>query len=187
MLTKEDCIKLLIERSVPTHIIKHSIRVYQVASFIGRELIKKGITLNITEIEIGALLHDICKIEGILTKKDHALLASNLLKEMGYKSISEIVRQHVRLDDINNHYTEATIVNYSDKRVKHDEIVTLEIRFIDLIDRYAKTKEDVRKFVLNYQNSKRIEHSFFSLIDLSPDVVNTLNQHDVNKYLNLDF
>ena len=69
-----------------------------------------------------------------------------LLRELGFASVGEIVKQHVILLDFDpkGSLEEREIINYADKRVMHDRIVSLEERVKDLIQRYGTT-EEIRK------------------------------------------
>ena len=64
-----------------------------------------------------------------------------LLTDLGWPEVGDIVRQHVHLD-ANGHPgppTEVEIVNYADKRVMHDSIVSLEQRMDYILQRYGTT------------------------------------------------
>ncbi len=173
---RKECIMLLTENKAPENVYRHSLRVCQVALFIVQKLIKKGKKINFHEVRAGALLHDICKIQGINEKKDHALLGSMLLEQKGYYSIAEIVRQHVNLENPENLLSPAALVNYADKRVRHHEIVTLKVRFEDLVIRYGKTPDLRLKMRHLFLSTKEIEDYLFKIIEIPPDEVNTLNQ-----------
>ena len=66
-----------------------------------------------------------------------------LLRKMGFKSIAEIVEQHVVLQNLNpqGRLEEREIIYYADKRVMHDKIVTIEERVHDLLQRYGTTEQ----------------------------------------------
>jgi HD superfamily phosphodiesterase len=110
-----------------------------VALFLSKELNKKGQTIDLSLVEAASLLHDLTKTECLQTKEDHAQTGSQLLKEMGYERIGDVVAQHIRLpkEGDPSSVSEEEIVNYADKRVMHDRIVSLEERFSDLKERYG--------------------------------------------------
>ena len=58
--------------------------------------------------------------------------------------IADIVGEHVRLKnyELNGSYSEKEIVFYSDKRVNHDRIVSLEDRLAYILERYGKDNEE---------------------------------------------
>ncbi len=141
--TRNECLSLMHETSMPLHIQKHCLMVTAIAVYLGARLKDNGIELNMELIEAGALLHDIAKPQSLTTGERHNELGAKMVLDWGYLQIAPIVREHVFLDmeRATGPFTEALIVNYSDKRVKHDRIVTLEERFEDLIVRYTKTPE----------------------------------------------
>ncbi|MBN1501460.1 MAG: HDIG domain-containing protein [Spirochaetes bacterium] len=123
---------------------EHSALVRDVCRIIYRNL-KNSDNLDIELIETSALLHDITKSRAIRTGESHADTGAELLLEMGYPAVAEIILSHVHLNsvDINLPLTASEIVHYADKRVKHSTVVTIRERIDDLIERYGRT-EDIR-------------------------------------------
>jgi 23S rRNA maturation-related 3'-5' exoribonuclease YhaM len=101
----------------------------------------------------GALLHDITKTRSLKTKERHDLSGGELLREMGFTSIAEIVEHHIVLQnlDAQGRLEEREIIYYADKRVTHDKIVTIEERVHYLIQRYGNT-EEIRSRILQNKN-----------------------------------
>jgi hypothetical protein len=101
----------------------------------------------------GALLHDITKTRSLETKERHDLSGGELLREMGFASIAEIVEQHVVLHNLNpqGRLEEREIIYYADKRVMHDKIVTIDGRVHDLLQRYGKA-EGIESLILQNKN-----------------------------------
>lgn len=162
----QECLSLLIKHQVPDHIIQHSKIVRRLALYLGVELNKKGERLDLPQIEAGALLHDIAKIK----ENDHSQAGAELLIRLGYPEIAEIVRQHVILDERKNidSFTEAEIVHYADKRVKHTTIVSLTERFKDLRNRYGKTPSALAWLNKLEEKTKRLEKRIFAKIEGDP-------------------
>jgi putative nucleotidyltransferase with HDIG domain len=92
----DQCYKLLEEYNVPDHIIQHSEMVCKVAVFLADKLNEHGENLGIPEIEAAALLHDMTKMEGIITRQDHAETGKRLLAGLGFKRIGEIMAEHIK-------------------------------------------------------------------------------------------
>jgi hypothetical protein len=65
--------------------------------------------------------------------------------------------------------SEEEVVNYSDKRVRHDQVVTLEERFEDLRARYCRNKEGKAWMNRMESFSNRIEKKIFSKLDIEPE------------------
>jgi putative nucleotidyltransferase with HDIG domain len=139
--TPEKCFALLQEHEVPQHIVQHSRVVRGVAIYLCRALNLHGAKLDQALVEAGSLLHDIAKIKSLEIGEGHPQSGAHLLSRLGYPQVAEIVRQHVVLDDgiSSGPVTEAVLVHYADKRVKHTTIVSLGERFRDLKERYGKS------------------------------------------------
>jgi uncharacterized protein len=188
LLDREGCLALLQRYQVPEHIVSHSIRVAQVGVFIAAHLKMVGEDLDIGLVEAGGLLHDITKMDSVHTKQDHALSAFRLLETLGYHAVADIARQHVRLDRNirqNPIITEALLVNYADKRVKHTSIVTLSERFEDLVRRYGITPERREMISKLYDENMKIESFIFTRLDIGPARLNELNCLDPAAKVNI--
>jgi uncharacterized protein len=139
--TRDECFALLREYEVPQHVVQHSRVVRGVALYLYGALIRHGEKLDPALIEAGSLLHDITKMKSLEIGEGHPQSGALLLSRLGYPQVAEIVRQHVTLDDgtSTGPVTEAVLVHYADKRVKHTAIVSLGERFRDLKERYGKS------------------------------------------------
>ena len=159
------------------HIVEHSIQVAKVALFLSGELNRKGQRINPDLVEAAALLHDLTKTKSFKTKEDHALTGSRFLRELGYERVGEVVAEHIRLAKENDSLwvSEEEVVNYADKRVQHNRIVSLQDRFEDLMERYGKNQrafemlEETRKITLE------IEKKIFSFLEFNPDHLEALS------------
>jgi putative nucleotidyltransferase with HDIG domain len=141
--SRTECFSFMDEVDMPCHIRIHSAMVAEIALFLGRQLNGFVERLDFELLEAGALLHDIGKPRSLATGERHHELGADMLDAWGYSALSPIVREHISMDfdRATGPITESVLVNYADKRVKHDEIVTLEDRFDDLILRYTRTRE----------------------------------------------
>jgi hypothetical protein len=147
--------------------------VAEIALSISIALNRKGESLNLNEVEAAALLHDITKAESLDSGEDHSMTACRLLRKLGYSRIAEIVGQHVfLLRDLDSPgISEEEVVNYSDKRVRHDRVVTLRERFEDLRARYCKDEEGSKWMDRMESLSNRIEKKIFSKLGVEPEDV----------------
>jgi tRNA threonylcarbamoyladenosine biosynthesis protein TsaE len=174
---------------VPDNIRRHMQKVAQIAVSLAKKLIARGEIINIDLVRKSALLHDLLRIVTVKPQDlelsqsriiksqvnfwekirqqfcnlGHEEAASLVLAENGYKELAEIVRKH-RMDVIlqkNPFQTwEEKIVYYADKRVLHDQVVTLEERFADSLKRHhgGVTSEAREKMIeLCYKLEKEIE------------------------------
>jgi uncharacterized protein len=169
--TREECFNLMRQYGMLSHIMDHSIEVAKVALFISKELNKKDQRINLDLVEAASLLHDLTKTACLKTKEDHARTGSQVLNQMGYKRIGEIVREHIQLLHRKDPLwiSEEEVVNYADKRVQHDRIVSLEERFRDLKDRYGKNQIAFDMLEQLQKATFEIEMKIFSILEIKPE------------------
>lgn len=153
------------------NIREHSFRVMDVARFLGEALAEAGFDLHLPLVTVGALLHDLGKTQCLGTLTNHAELGAGFLEKLGYPHVAQVVREHVRLDaNIMDPrpLREAEIVNYADKRVLHETVVTLAARFADLKVRYGRTPEALVRIQATEVKARALEEKLFAPLQLSP-------------------
>lgn len=148
----EECHKLMVQHSMRPNIVGHSIQVMHVSLAITDNL-KTGVAVNRDLVIAAALLHDITKTRSLHTMERHDATGGELLRDMGFARVSEIVEQHVVFQDFNprGQLEEREILYYADKRVNHDKVVTIEERVQYLLQRYGNT-EETRSRILQNKN-----------------------------------
>ncbi len=168
---REECLELMQRYGMLDNIIAHSLEVARVALFLAIALNQKGQRIDLGLVEAASLLHDIAKTECLRTKEDHARAGCRLLKEIGYDEIGEIVAQHVWLngEGIPSSISEVELVNYADKRVRHDQIVSLEERFFDLKDRYGGDQRAIEYMERLEKMISGIEDKIFLMLEIQPN------------------
>jgi uncharacterized protein len=176
--TREQCFVLIRRYEMLPHIMRHSKLVTRVALLIAHKLNDCGCRLDLALVEAGALLHDITKTTSIDTKENHAHTGAKLLASLGYPAVANVVRQHITLDPDSldpQAISEAELVNYADKRVKHEEVVGIEERFEDIKERYmGKFPGLEERFEAVRLETRVLEEKIFSKIDISPQQVNDI-------------
>jgi putative nucleotidyltransferase with HDIG domain len=170
---RETCLKLLKQYRVPPHVIQHCIQVERVARFLGQALNEHGARLDLHLVEAAALLHDITKLDGLQTGRNHAETGGELLRKLGYVRIAEVVERHVAIPEelMSESITEDELVNYADKRVMHDLVVTLEERVEDLKRRYGKTPKSQTLIKKALENMRAMERKIFHNLPIRPEVL----------------
>jgi putative nucleotidyltransferase with HDIG domain len=161
-----------------SNIREHSFAVMQVAQFLGDALLHAGFDLSLPLVTTGALLHDLGKTACLGTLNNHAEYGAGILEELGYPHVAQVVREHVHLNgDIGatKGLREAEVVNYADKRVLHDEVVTLQTRFADLKVRYGRTPEALARIQATQVKSQTLEEKLFAPLALAPSELLHLN------------
>ena len=174
--TREECLKMMGQCGVLAHIVDHCLEVAKVALFLAMELNKRGQKIDLRLVEAASLLHDVTKTEGLKTREDHAKTGFQLLKGMGYERVGEVVSQHVRLSEKKDslQVSEEEVVNYSDKRVRHDTIVLLKDRFLDLKERYGKSQRSFEMLNDLEKATLELEEKIFSVLEIDPGDLQSL-------------
>src|SRR5208283_1365694 len=90
---------------------------------------------------------------------------------LGFACVGEIVKQDVILLNFNpqERLEEREIINYADKRVMHDRIVSLTERVEDLIQRYGATEEIKNLIRQNEGQAFAIERKIFDCMAIDVD------------------
>jgi putative nucleotidyltransferase with HDIG domain len=174
--TQEQCYRLMCDMKMMDHIVVHSMQVCRVATFLTEHLNSQQYRLNRDVIRAAALLHDITKTRSFKTEENHALTGGQFLAEQGYPEIGELVRQHVRLDEYPDPVAlrEVEIINYADKRVLHDKVVSLEERLDYILEKYGKLPGHQKRIRWLWQKTIAMEDKIFSSISFVPEDLNRL-------------
>ena len=173
---RDECFRMMGEMEMMDHIVVHSLQVCRVATFLSEHLNKQNGQLNLDLIQAAALLHDITKTRSFKTRENHALSGGQLLAEQGYPEIGELVRQHIRLDDYPNPavVAERQILNYADKRVLHDQVVSLDERLDYILENYGETPEHTDRIHWLWKKTLELEEKIFDGLKVGPRELNRI-------------
>ena len=174
---------MMCEMQMLEHIVAHSLQVCRVGTCLVDFLEEQGICLDGELVQAAALLHDITKTRSFKTEENHALTGSQHLTNCGFPEVGDLVRQHVRLDDYSEpqKLTEAVIINYADKRVLHDRIVSLDERMNYIMERYGREPEHQQRIRLLTKKTKDLEEQIFSYLPFSPaNLIDHLESGDIS-------
>ncbi len=168
--SRTECMGLLRQFDMPQHIRRHSLLVAEVALLLAVQLNRNSSRLDLRLIEAAALLHDIGKMSSLETGEEHAALGAQMLEGIVAPAVARIVMEHILLNSsqVAGPVTESLIVNYSDKRVRHDQVVSLEDRYYDLIERYAKAPPQVQFLRHKLDLCFALERTIFSHLTIAP-------------------
>ena len=168
--TRNECYALIHQMAMPPHIVAHSFQVCRVAEILADALMHLGVSLTPALVSASALLHDITKARSFDTGENHSETGDVLLSERGHVRVGDIVRQHVRLDayDFQAEPTEAVLVNYADKRVLHDQVVSLDRRMAYIRDRYGQTPAHLSRIDDLWRLSTEMERRIFRNLPFAP-------------------
>jgi molybdenum cofactor cytidylyltransferase len=146
--TDEECDIILntICRVLPDR-IRHCYKAAEVAVAIGRALNNAGHQVDTELVRIAAVLHDIAK-----EKPKHDIAGGQILREMGFGKVGDIVAVHSILSEEFSRFSlETKIVFLADKFVQGEKIVTIEERY-STRSRQFSTMPDAQKRILGHMN-----------------------------------
>jgi uncharacterized protein len=168
----EKCISIMQAYGMLDNIRDHSIMVERVAAIIAKGLTGAGVKLSLEKVSAGALLHDIAKTACLGSDIDHAIKGKEICIKNDFDEIADIVGEHIRLNNYepDSEVTEKEIIYYSDKRVNHNMIVTLEKRIEYLIKTYAKNEELlIKRIDDNFRICREVEKKIFRNLSFTPE------------------
>lgn len=171
--TTEVCRAMIQEMAMLDHIVDHCRQVRRVALFLCERFLEQApaVCLDRELVGAGALLHDITKTRSFTTGENHAETGGIYVADKGYREVATVVRQHVCLDRYPDPpvISEAALVNYADKRVLHDRIVTLEERMHYILERYGTVPERRERIDWLWRVSRGLEAAIFEVLVFTPE------------------
>ena len=164
------------------NIRRHSIVVARVAWQIVEEIEALAETEAIIPdrelIVAGALLHDIAKTPCLKNGGDHAREGADICNKLGYPEIARIVGEHVILQDHDlsryrqGLFSAREIIYYADKRVRHEEIVSLDDRLEYILEHYGMGDRVLHGLIKkNFNKCIQLEELLFSFLPFEPDLL----------------
>jgi uncharacterized protein len=168
--SEQDCFGLLEKYRTPHHIVLHSRKVWAVAKVLAEGLLVKALPLDMSLLRASCLLHDIGKYPCIVEGTGyHDVRGEQILEQEGFPAVARIVVQHVILrTDHADGLREEHLVFYADKRVVHDQLVSLDERFVYLEETYGKTSGAVKRLLAMKNETLRLERTIFVHLDFGP-------------------
>ncbi len=174
------------EAALQPHIIAHCEAVAAAAAKLGQACIDAGKPCRLTLLQRAGELHDLFRFIDFHTASGppmvqespqersvwdawkkrfaglrHEAACAQFLHEQGFDALADVVSVHgLHLPSPERRTTEQKILFYADKRVRGDEMVTLEERFHDFRARYTngnRTPENDQWFA----EAKRVEEELF--------------------------
>jgi HD superfamily phosphodiesterase len=165
---------------VPAHIIDHMKKVAAISLFLMDNIKeKRGTELNIKTTIKAALLHDILK----LVSANHEEDAADIFEDEAVSSIIFKHRFNSLIDPVPSKRPvtlEEKIVYYADKRVKHDEIVSIKERIADGRRRYLHLGYSIDEEKQVVVVLKEIEKEICELAEITPE---TISEPIISPYL----
>lgn len=167
-----ECVQCQNRFCVPEHVRAHCAGVALIATALARRARENGLDVCVQEVRAAALLHDVAKAYTIQHGGNHSQLGGAWIMDLtGNARIAQAITHHVHWPfevDAREHFLALTVL-YADKRVRHDEIVSLGERYEDLFVRYGKTEDILRKMRETMRQSQDIERALADLLEFDPD------------------
>ena len=174
----QECTRMMEQYKMLANIRHHSLVVARIADVLVAGL-QGNIDYPLPDRQLcisGALLHDIAKTPCLDDSCDHARAGAEICREHGYPEIAAIVAQHVILEDYDQErycrgeFSALEIVYYADKRVRHDNIVSLEERLVYILDRYSRNNSELQEVIrYNFQRCVQLEDCLFKFLHFIPE------------------
>jgi len=167
------------------HIKAHSIVVARIARMIAIGLQAVNSDISVLKTTAGALLHDIGKTPSLRSGGNHAKIGEQICMENGFTEIAPIVAEHVILKNyhLNDAISEKEVVFYADKRVNHDQIVTLKEREAYILDRYGLGQVELcRRIQSNFRLCGQVEAKLFSKLGFSPESLLEMDEAETDRF-----
>ncbi len=163
---KEQCVALWDKYGMLQNIRAHSELVAEFARAMARRINEVcPNSVNEDFVYAAGMLHDIAKTWTVRNGGSHQQIGSSIIRmETNDFLLASCVLHHVIwpweegiLSLENNILHPPLIIAYADKRVMHDNIVSLDKRFSDLFERYATTEEIRKNIQINFDQAKKME------------------------------
>ncbi len=160
------CLALWDKYGMLDNIRAHSLLVADSATALARMAVERGFPVDVSAVRASGLLHDIAKTYCLLHGGSHAHLgAAWVVAETGNYAVAQGVFHHfcwpwpMPLDQPDRLCSLPFFIMYADKRARHDEFVTLDERFSDLLDRYGTTPQRRDGIFASYVQARDMEQA----------------------------
>ncbi|PIE72025.1 MAG: metal-dependent phosphohydrolase [Deltaproteobacteria bacterium] len=180
----ERCLALMEDFGMYQNIRRHSCMVARTAEILYRGLVNAAKAAPLPDRQLviaGALLHDIAKTKCLEEGCRHAEVGRDICNDLGLPFIAEIVANHVTIADFKDEeyrqgkFGAIELVFYADKRVNHDQVVSLDERLAYILDKYSQNKAVRKAHILkNFEQCRTIERHIFAFVDFAPEDVRGL-------------
>ena len=159
-LTPYYCEKLLFSSDTPGNIIAHSWAVMDKALELAQPLLRTGTTLDMDLIRVGALLHDVARLEDL-----HGQRGGWYFDQLGYPRIAQLIRNHCDLEDLV--LNEDALIFLADKMTCGTNTVTLEERFAKSWHK-CRTEEEQQFHRNRYAAAMEIHRIYTNVVTEAP-------------------
>lgn len=147
----------------------HSLLVARVAAFLAERGRERGFDVDVATVRASALLHDLAKTYTIRYGGSHSQLgASWVMEHTGNPRIAQGVMHHVFWPfeaDLARDFAPLCVL-YGDKRVAHDQLVGMDERFEDLMERYGMSEAIRARILATHEQGVQVERLFSEALEV---------------------
>ena len=167
--TDDDCTRFWDICSVPDHIREHSLQTALVAGSLAVRANECGLPVCVQSVRASGLLHDLAKEYTIRHGGKHAQLGAAWTMDLTKNpAVAQGVMHHVwwpwEIDPAR--YFLPLAVLYGDKRAKHEKLVSLDVRYEDLFERYGGSPEIKERIKMSLAQAKAVESALSELLSV---------------------
>jgi hypothetical protein len=141
----EQCLDWWDDWELPENICRHVTEVAGAAYKLAVWMRQAGIDVDPILTHRAGLAHDLDKIKTLREPRRHGQVSADFISARGFPELAVIVRKHLLgiflYEDVANLSWETKLVNFCDKLVEGDEIVSITERFSALKKRYPQSQE----------------------------------------------
>jgi HD superfamily phosphodiesterase len=130
-------------------------------------LAKNGVHIDPLLVRAGGLLHDLAK-----GKPDHAAVGANILRDLEFTSVANVVAAHTDYAFTEQNLDEAAIVYLADKLVSGERVVELAQRFDRSLERFRENPIALAAVLRRRVTAETISHEIESRLGVElPQVI----------------
>lgn len=147
--TVRECQMLWRRYGTTKEVTAHCRLVAEVARTLAVHLNCVGFHLNTELIVAAGYLHDLAK-----GQPDHARAGAQILEELGYGKVGQIVACHTDLPLMKQSIDESDLIYLADKYVAGDRLISLQERFEGSLRKFDDKPDILQKVVRRLKNAK---------------------------------
>jgi uncharacterized protein len=202
-MTPEAIEQLYDEFHTPVHIRAHCFEVARIGKLLAEKLNKKGQNIDADLVWIAGMLHDLVRVvdftnldPNLGTDEDqwiwkklretykethHGIAAGEILVKIGEAKLADIIKRHA-FGSIGTpegpQDWESKLLYYADKRVAHDQCVSLQSRLDEARIRHNGPIEKTDKQAQIEEKIHQLESEIFKTLDFKPsDLLQLLGEN----------
>ena len=143
--TVAKCVAWWAAWDLPENVRRHVTEVAAAAYKLAIWMRQAGVEVDPILTHRAGLAHDLDKIKTLHEPRRHGQVSADFISEQGYPELAEIVRKHLLgiflYENLDNLSWETKLVNFCDKLVEGDEVVSITERFTALKQRYPQSRK----------------------------------------------